>query len=151
MALFDATPGPRFEKDIRIRFSHCDPAGIVFYPQYFVLFNGLVEDWVSEALGIPYAELITTRRVGMPTVRIESKFMAISRMGDELRFGLQVDQLGTRSLTLRLDCRSAGEPAGNPRVQVRNVIVTTDLDSHRSIDIPVDLRAAIARFAEVSV
>jgi 4-hydroxybenzoyl-CoA thioesterase len=150
MALFDAIPGRRFEKDIRIRFSHCDPAGIVFYPQYFVLFNGLVEDWVSEALGIPYAELIATRRVGMPTVKIESKFMAISRMGDDVRFGLQVDQLGTRSLTLRLECRGAGDPAGSPRVQVRNVIVTTDLDSHRSIDIPADLRAAIARFADVS-
>jgi acyl-CoA thioesterase FadM len=29
---------------------------------------------------------------------------------------------------------------------VRQVIVTTDLDSHRAIDIPADLRAAIERF-----
>ena len=36
-----ATP---FECDKLIRFHHCDPAGIVFYPQYFVLFNELVED-----------------------------------------------------------------------------------------------------------
>ena len=26
-----------FECDKLIRFHHCDPAGIVFYPQYFVL------------------------------------------------------------------------------------------------------------------
>jgi 4-hydroxybenzoyl-CoA thioesterase len=143
MALTDIPAGPRFERDVRIRFSHCDPAGIVFYPQYFVLFNGLVEDWVSEALGIPYAELIAVRRVGMPTVKLETKFVAVSKMGDDVRLGLQLDQLGTKSLTLRLDCCGTG----GPRVQVRKVIVTTDLDTHRSIEIPADLRAAIARFA----
>ena len=26
-----------FEKPIRVLFSNCDPAGIVFHPQYFVL------------------------------------------------------------------------------------------------------------------
>ena len=31
-------------RERRIRFSDCDPAGIVFYPQYFVMFNGLVEE-----------------------------------------------------------------------------------------------------------
>jgi 4-hydroxybenzoyl-CoA thioesterase len=32
------------------------------------------------------------------------------------------------------------------RVQVRNVIVTTDLDTHRAIALPDDLRAAATRF-----
>ena len=50
-----ATQPTRFERRRRIRFGQCDPAGIVFYPQYFVLFNALVEDWVSDALGSPYA------------------------------------------------------------------------------------------------
>jgi acyl-CoA thioesterase FadM len=26
-----------FERPVRIRFAHCDPAGIVFFPQYLVL------------------------------------------------------------------------------------------------------------------
>ncbi len=34
-----------FERPVRIRFSHCDPAGIVFFPQYLVMTNDvLVED-----------------------------------------------------------------------------------------------------------
>lgn len=33
----------KFSRPHRIRFSECDPAGIVFYPQYFVLFNDLLE------------------------------------------------------------------------------------------------------------
>jgi 4-hydroxybenzoyl-CoA thioesterase len=52
-----------------IRFSDCDPAGIVFYPQYFVMFNGLVEDWFDDGLQIGYERLVAQRRIGLPTVR----------------------------------------------------------------------------------
>lgn len=135
---------PRFEKHEQIRFAHCDPAGIVFYPQYFVLFNGLVEDWVTQGLGIRYAELIGARRTGMPTVNLQTDFRAISRFGDEVRLGLEVEALGGRSLTLVLDCHGA---EGGLRVQSRHVIVTTHLDTHRAVDIPDDLRRAIRTFA----
>ena len=46
-----------FVSDKQIRFHHCDPAGIVFYPQYFVLMNELVEDWFDRRLCVPFAEL----------------------------------------------------------------------------------------------
>ena len=36
-----------YEQEHRIRFSECDPAGIVFYPQYFVMFNDLMEAWID--------------------------------------------------------------------------------------------------------
>ena len=52
----------RFERALRVRFAHCDPAGIVFFPQYLVMFNGLVEDWFTDGLGVPYAELLGPRR-----------------------------------------------------------------------------------------
>ena len=34
-----------------IRFSHCDPAGIGFYPRYVELVNEVVEDWCNDGLG----------------------------------------------------------------------------------------------------
>jgi len=135
-------PPARFERRVRIRFADCDPAGIVFYPQYFVMFNGLVEDWVEAEIGIPYGELIGTRRVGMPTVGLQTDFRAISRMGDDVTLGLQVEHIGSRSLKLALDARCGGEL----RVQSRHTIVTTDLGTHRAIEIPRDIRAAIERF-----
>ena len=45
-------PRHAFERPLRIRFSHCDPAGIVFFPQYMVMFNGLLEDWFTDGMGI---------------------------------------------------------------------------------------------------
>jgi 4-hydroxybenzoyl-CoA thioesterase len=63
-------------------------------------------------------------------------------MGDDVVLGLQVEKIGNRSLTLALDCRAGAEI----RVRVRNVLVTTDLETHGAIALPDDLRAAVLRF-----
>ncbi|MGH8785345.1 MAG: acyl-CoA thioesterase [Cupriavidus necator] len=131
-----------FERERQIRFSECDPAGIVFYPQYFVMFNNLMEAWVDHGLGIGFNDLITRRRIGLPTVRLEADFRTVSRMGDRVILSLAVERVGTRSLGLALNCTSAG---GELRMAVRQVIVTTSLDTHRAIPVPADLRAAIER------
>ncbi len=127
-----------------IRFSDCDAAGIVFYPQYFVMLNGLIEDWVNEQLGLDYAGLVVARRIGLPTVRLEVDFKAVSRLGDRVELALQVERLGGASLTLALRCIGANDEL---RMQMRQVIVTTSLDSHAAVPIPVDLRTAIERWS----
>lgn len=133
-----ATP-MHFERDYTIRFSHCDPAGIVFYPQYLVLFNHLVEDWFTEGLGVPYAGMLGPRRIGLPIVRLECDFHAVSRMGEAVRFGLDVERAGGKSLTLALDARLDDEL----RVTARQVLVFTSLDTHGAIAIPPDVRDAL--------
>ncbi|GAB3767291.1 thioesterase family protein [Ramlibacter monticola] len=129
-----------FRTERRIRFSDCDPAGIVFYPQYFVLFNGAMEDWV-DALGVGFADLVTRRRIGLPSVHIEADFQAPSRVGDAVHLLLEVERLGSRSLTLDWRCVAARD--GEVRMRMRQVVVTTSLETHRAVAIPPDLRAAI--------
>lgn len=128
-----------------IRFSDCDPAGIVFYPQYFVMLNGLVEDWVNEGLGLSYHGLVAQRRIGLPTVKLEADFRAVSRMGDQVMLGLAVERLGSRSMTLRVRCFDHVD--GEVRMQMQQVLVTTSLETHRAVAIPDDMRAAIVRNA----
>lgn len=129
-----------FARERRIRFSDCDPAGIVFYPQYFVMFNGLVEDWFTDDLGVDYAALVVQRRIGLPTVRLEVDFRAVSRLGDRVTLALEPARLGRRSITLQLAC--TGEN-GDTRMTMRQVLVATSLATHESMDIPPDVRAAI--------
>lgn len=124
-----------------IRFSDCDPAGIVFYPQYFVMMNGLVEDWFDGPLGIGYRRFITERGLGLPTVRLEADFRAVSRFGEDVFLSLCVLRMGAHSLTLQLTCRSATD--GELRMRCKQVIVTTSLQTHRPVQIPLDLREAI--------
>ncbi|MFM8679458.1 MAG: acyl-CoA thioesterase [Alphaproteobacteria bacterium] len=138
----DFSAARRFARARRIRFEHCDPAGIVFFPQYLVMFVSHLEDWIVEELGIPYSELIGARRVGLPTVSLSCEFLHPSRMGDEVSLGLRIARIGNRSFALELDC-SDGE---RERVRIRQSIVTTSLDTHRPIPVPADLRAARTRF-----
>ena len=133
-----------FAREHRVPFSDCDPAGIMFFPQVFRRFQDLVESWITDALGIPYAELLGPRRVGLPSVRWESDFTRVSRMGDLVTLQLAVERLGDRSLTLRFELHGDD----GLRVSARQVIVCTSLDTHRSAPFPDDLRAAIVRFQE---
>lgn len=147
MAELRAAVRHAFERPQPIRFGHCDPAGIVYFPQYLVMLNMLTEDWFNEALGIPYSQVLGPRRIGLPTVRLECDFTAISRMGETVTLGLSVARLGGRSITLDLGCRLGDEA----RLVARQVLVTTSLDTHRAIDIPDDLRAAMARFVNLNL
>lgn len=131
-----------FERERLIRFAHCDPAGIVFFPQYLVMFNDLVEDWFTEGLGIEYASLLGPRRTGLPTVSLNCEFSAPSRMGETVTLGLSVERIGGASLTLQLGCRHGDEA----RVRARQVLVSTSLETHRAIPLPDDVCAALGRF-----
>jgi len=131
----------RFERQVQIRFAHCDPAGIVFFPQYLVMLNGFIEDWIQDGIGVPYADLIGRRRIGLPTVSLQCDFTAPSRMGETVTFGLSVLHLGSRSIQLAWGVRLGDEP----RVRGRQVLVSTSLETHRAIELPPDLRAGVQR------
>jgi 4-hydroxybenzoyl-CoA thioesterase len=137
--------GMAFSRARRIRFSDCDPAGIVFYPQYFVLFNDLLEEWIDSLSLGGFADYILRSRFGMPTVRLEADFKAVSRMGDDVILTLDVTGIGQRSFHLALNCTGATD--GLPRMSARQTLVTTSLDTHRSIPIPPKLREALMQFA----
>jgi len=131
-----------FEREALIRFSHCDPAGIVFFPQYLVLFNGLVEDWFDQGLRLGYAHVVRDLGIGLPTVALQCEFSAPSHMGERVALDLSVQRLGGKSITLGLSCRYGDEL----RVKATQVLVTTDLATHQSITVPALLRSAVERF-----
>ncbi len=133
----------KFETLRRVRFSDCDPAGIVFFAQYLVMLNGVIEQWFDEALGIPYAGLIGARRTGLPTVRLELDFTAISHHGDDLVWSLAIERLGRSSLTLTVQVRAGDEL----RMAARQVLVCTSLATHRPQPLPDDVRAALGPYA----
>ena len=128
-----------FEKTELVRFGHCDPAGIVYYPRYFEMLNGLVEDWFTDGLAVNYAHLLGVRRVGVPTVHLSVDFQRVSRMGDLLTQRLTITRLGRTSLGL--DVQFSGEDG--IRLALKLVLVSTSLDTHKPIAWPDDLRTAL--------
>lgn len=131
-----------FECDKLIRFHHCDPAGIVFYPQYFVLFNELVEDWFNQGLGIDFARLHVEQQRGIPMGNIECRFHAPSKVGDILRLSLSIQRIGKSSLQLNVSASADGEV----RVRATLTLVHASLTTRRALPFPDDMRAQLTRY-----
>lgn len=131
-----------YERSKLIRFAHCDPAGIVFYPRYVELCNEVVEDWFAEGLGVPFPELHERRRLGVPAVRLEIDFAAPSHYGDVLLFRLEVVEVGRTSVTLAI----AGTCAGAERLRIRLKLVLLSLESGRPAALDEAWRARLAPF-----
>ncbi len=132
-----------FRRDKRVRFHHCDPAGIVFYPHYFVLFHELMEDWFTEALGEDYAAFVRGGH-GLPAVKVECQFLAPNPVGDVIAFELTLARLGTSSITMRI----VGRARGLECVRATVVAVHSSLNPLKFVAIPERLRAAMERFVK---
>ena len=131
-----------FRKTKNVRFSHCDPAGIVFYPRYAELCNEVVEDWFREALDVDFHELHEKLRLGVPAVRLAVEYLHPSTYGDTLEFTLAVREIGNASMQLALVAR-CGE---QERVRIELKVVMMSMDSMRAVRIDDDWRQKFAAF-----
>ncbi|SAK93695.1 acyl-CoA thioesterase [Caballeronia ptereochthonis] len=137
------TTSKAFHCDKIVRFQHCDPAGIVFYPQYFVLFHEVLEDWFNDGLGVDYARFIGAEHLGIPTVSIHADFVAPSKHGDTLRFGLRVLDIGRSSVKLGITACVGAEL----RARVEQTVVLFSLKNRCKVAVPTALREQMLRFA----
>lgn len=125
----------------KVRFAHVDAAGIVFYPRYFEMLNGAVEDWFVEGLGVDFAELHLTRGLGVPTVSLDSRFAAPSHLGDELDITIEVKSIGRSSCAVAYTVACGDEV----RMTAQGVLVCMILAEGRSVPWPDDVRDGLAK------
>lgn len=128
-----------FTTTVVVRFRHCDPAGIVFYPRYFEMLNDLIEDWFAQR-GWGFARMMEDGGVAAPLIAVEATFTAPSRLGEALRATIAVMKLGRTSCAL--DVVLAGAD-GARRVHFRPTMVCVRRDTLRPEPWPDILRAAI--------
>lgn len=131
-----------FVHDQLIRFAHCDPAGIVFFPRFFDLAHNTMEDWFARGVGYSMPTMIVQHRVGTPTVALRTDFVKPLRIGETLRFSLTVTRMGNSSV----DLRYVGSRGGDECLRILQTIVFMDLDRGKSIPIPADVRPRIEAF-----
>lgn len=125
-----------------IRFSHCDPGGIVHFPRFFDMINSAVEDWFASSLALPFDTMHLQRRYGFPIVHTQCEFLKPCRIGERLVLELSVARIGRASLDLAIRGRIGGEE----RIRARNVRSMMSLETYRALPIPEELRAAMAPF-----
>jgi 4-hydroxybenzoyl-CoA thioesterase len=70
---------------VRIEWGHCDPAGIIFYPRYFEIFDASTAALFEHTLGITKFQMFKTLEFsGWPLVRTQACFLKPTRFGDDV-------------------------------------------------------------------
>lgn len=138
--------GKLWSTDVTIRFSHCDPAHIVYFASHFDILNGVVEDWFINALSLPYYDIISKRQIGLGYAHSGCDFRLPARMGDVLTYAVRVERIGNKSLSLHITARRGTEEI----LEAKLVIVSTDLAKGNAIPLPEDIRAAVTAYLERS-
>jgi 4-hydroxybenzoyl-CoA thioesterase len=128
-----------------IKFEDVDAASIVFFARFLAYAHEAMEAFF-DALEGGYARLIVERRVGLPAVHVDMSFASPARYGDALSIETTTARLGGRSAVLRY--RMKNEATGALVAEVRHTVVTTDLTTLRSCEMPDDVRGAFAAHLE---
>ena len=98
-------------RNLRIEWAQCDPAGIVFYPQYFIIFDastgqlyehtGFSASAIRERYGI----------VGFPLIECGARFLQPCRFDDAVTIESQIGSWGRTSFTVRHRILKDEQPA----------------------------------------
>jgi 4-hydroxybenzoyl-CoA thioesterase len=85
----------------RIEWSDCDPAGIVFYPRYFEIFDISTTMLIERAIGMRKIEYLKVYGfTGHPLVETRARFRLPTRFGDEVAIETKLVACGRSSFKL---------------------------------------------------
>ncbi len=86
---------------VRIDWGDCDPARIVFYPNYFRWFDQATSR-LFESVGLPWSVLFRSGDItGLPLVSVKADFRTPSRYGDEIEIESHVSEWRRRTLVIK--------------------------------------------------
>jgi 4-hydroxybenzoyl-CoA thioesterase len=72
-------------RSVRIAWGDCDPAGIIYYPNYFRIFDASTAMLFEAALGMTKFEMFKNLEfTGWPLVRTQARFVKPTRFGDDV-------------------------------------------------------------------
>ena len=141
--MHEHTKPATFSVTRKIRFGHTDPAGIVYYPHYFDMFNSVVEDFFDDAVDASFQRMRAEFKVVTPLRHIEADFVAPCRIGDQLQFAMTLVALGRTSLKLTID----GSVDGSQRLQARLAIVFISAETGAAVPPPPEIAAKLQELA----
>ena len=128
-----------------IRFHHCDPAGIVFYPQFFYLLHEAQEDFF-EHIGFPQHDMINAG-YGVPIVDMTTRFLGMCRHGDAVDITLALSKVGNSSIGMNYKI------VGSEQVKLcaSGVVVYSKVPDGKPVRLPDDLRMALLPYLQNNV
>ncbi len=124
----------RFSHRLRVRYSDCDPQGVVFFANHAMFFDvGMTELW-REAIA-PYDEMVQGG-VDMVVAECTVRYWAPLRFDDEADISIAVTRLGTTGMSTAVEI-SIGDTLCSEG-ELRHVFIDTATKSKTAI--PEEIR-----------
>jgi 4-hydroxybenzoyl-CoA thioesterase len=90
------------KRNVRIVWGDCDPAGIVFYPRYFEMFDTSTTALFERALGMTKFQFVKAYdSVGYPMVDTRARFLLPTRYGDDVVIETEIVEIKRSSFEIR--------------------------------------------------
>ena len=94
---------------VRIEWGDCDPAGIIFYPRYYDIFDIATTALLERALGMKKIDYLKAYAfAGHPLVETRARFRVPTRYGDEVSVESTVVGCGRSSFSIEHRLSHAG-------------------------------------------
>jgi 4-hydroxybenzoyl-CoA thioesterase len=99
-------------RDVRIVWGDCDPAGIVYYPRYFEMFDTSTTALFERALGMTKFQFVKAYdSVGYPMVDTRARFVLPTRYGDDVVIETAITEIKRSSFSVTHRILKDGELA----------------------------------------
>ncbi len=137
----------RFSIHDRVRWSDCDPLGIIHYSAYLRLFE-IAEHEMFRACGLPFEILRTSGGVWLPRKALQVEFHSPAQMDEAIEVESWFSRVGETSLTMRFEVYRASDRAH--RASGSLTVVCVNKDTMGKYPLPQDVRDKIAPFVEAN-
>jgi acyl-CoA thioester hydrolase len=131
-----------FVYEFRVRWGECDPQGIVFNANYVAYFDHLITELWRELFGS--YQVMGERGVDMVTAELNVTYRGSARFDELVQATATIENLGTTSMTTRMELLRDGESLVQCRV--RHVFV--DATTWEKTAMPSWLRDGLSRYLE---
>ena len=129
-----------FVHRLRVRYSECDPQGVVFNAHYITYFDiALTELW-REAIG-PFGAMVEAG-TDMVVAEVRARYLAPAGFDDLLEVAVAPTRLGNTAMITRIEVRCDGDVVVEG--EMRHVFV--DTATRRKREIPNDVRCGLERY-----
>jgi 4-hydroxybenzoyl-CoA thioesterase len=135
-----------YTRNARIEWGDCDPAGIVFYPRYFAMFDSCTTALFSQALGMNKFQFTRHYNFGYPLVDARARFLHPVKYGDDVVIETKIAAFRRSSFDVDHKITLDGELAvEGTETRVMVELNPDDPDKMRSKPIPQEVVAKLSR------
>jgi YbgC/YbaW family acyl-CoA thioester hydrolase len=134
----------KFEVLDRVRWSDCDPFGIIYYGAYIRLFQ-VAEEELFRACGLPFAVLRADKGVWIPRKALQAEFHSPAQLDEEVAVEAHFSRIGRSAITMQFEVYRADDRAH--RASGSLTVVSVDKPTMKPRRIPDDVREKLALYS----